>query len=109
MEAIKTSAGGVGFAHAQDPFVVVGAEGENDRLLTEVHNLLVFESLRRAGPLVQDLQEQGIAARMTTMTLCGFYYLAQGLETALWVLRHDGTLTTIDDITFPWLDDETPH
>jgi len=46
---------------------------------------------------------------MVTMPMDGFYYLAAGLDMGLWVLRHDGTVTSIDDIILPQGGDQTVH
>ncbi len=85
----------------QDLFMVVGGEGKDTKMLTEDGNLVVFESLWHAGPLVHDLKTLGIAAQTVTMPLEGLYGLAQGMDLGLWVLRHDGTFTSVDEIIFP--------
>ena len=85
----------------QELFIVVGGEGEEAQILTEGDNLVVFESLWHAGPLVHDLQAMGITARTVAMTLEGLYCLARGMDLGLWVLRHDGTINSIEEIIFP--------
>ena len=89
---------GLDLEYDQVVFMVVGGTRKNAKMLTEDGNLVVFESLWHAGPLVYDLEALGIAARMVMMPLEGFFCLAQGMDLGLWVLRHDGTLTSIDDI-----------
>jgi hypothetical protein len=88
----------VELTYDQEVFVVIGGEEADNKLLTEDENLVVFESLWHAGPLVQDLHELGIDAQMVSMPLFGLYSMAQGMELGLWVLRHDGTITSIDEI-----------
>ena len=87
--------------HDQKLFVVVGGEGKDTQMLTEDDNLVVFESLWHAGPLVHDLQALGITACMVTMPLDGLYFLAEGMDLGLWVLRHDGSINSVDEIIFP--------
>jgi hypothetical protein len=89
-----------GLKYNQQVFMVVGGEGKQAKMLTEDDNLVVFESLWHAGPLVHDLQALGISARAVPMLLCALYYLAEGLELGLWVLRCDGTITAIEEIVF---------
>lgn len=92
---------GVGQAeltYDQEVFMVIGGKGADNKLLIEDENLVVFESLWHAGPLVQDLHALGIDARMVSMPLYGLYSLTRGMELGLWVLRHDGTVTSVDKI-----------
>jgi len=91
----------IDLAWDQDLFLVVGGKEQKNKMLTEDGNLVVFESLWHAGPLVQDLKELGVAARMVPMRLDALYYLAEGMNLGLWVLRHDGTVTSVDEIIFP--------
>jgi hypothetical protein len=92
---------GVDLEYDQKLFMMVGGEGKDAKLLTTDDNLVVFESLWHAGPLVHDLQALGITACMVTMPLDGLYFLAEGMDLGLWVLRHDGTITPVDAVTFP--------
>lgn len=87
--------------YSQKTFMVVGGQEKNAKMLIEDGNLVVFESLWHAGPLVHDLQGLGIAAQVVPMPLYALYHLAQGMALGLWVLRHDGTVTSIDQIIFP--------
>mgnify|MGYP006288271265 FL=1 len=92
-------------AYDQDLFLVVGGEGEDAQMLTEDDHLVVFESLWHAGPLIHELRDLGVPAHMVMMPLDGFYYLAEGLDMDLWVLRHDGTVASVDGIVFEQKDD----
>jgi hypothetical protein len=69
-------------------------------MVTKDDNLVVFESLLHAGPLAHDLQALGIVSRTVMMPLDGLYFLAEGMDLGLWVLRHDGTITSIDEISY---------
>ena len=91
----------VELTYDQEVFMVIGGEEADNKLLTEDENLVVFESLWHAGPLIQDLHELGIDAHMVSMPLLGLYSIAQGMELGLWVLRYDGTVMSIDGIIFP--------
>ena len=102
MEAVESeSTGRAELKYDQEVFMVVGGQGANAKMLTEDDNLVVFESLWHAGPLIHDLQALGIAARVVPMLLYALYYLAKGLNLGLWVMRHDGTITSIEEIIFP--------
>jgi hypothetical protein len=101
MESEDTGKVQLELEYDQDLFMVIGGEGKDAKMLTEDDNLVVFESLWHAGPLVHDLQTLGITARMVTMPLEGLYCLAEGMDLGLWVLRHDGTVTSVDEIIFP--------
>jgi hypothetical protein len=85
----------------QTLYLVVGGKEQDSKMLKEDGNLVVFESLWHAGPLVQDLKTLGIKTRMVPMRLDALYCLASGMDLGLWVLRHDGTVTSVDDIIFP--------
>jgi hypothetical protein len=85
----------------QTLYMVIGGEKNESRMLTEKGNLVVFESLWHAGPLVHELEALGIPARMISMHLEGLYCLAEGMDLGLWVLRHDGIVTSVDEIVFP--------
>ena len=87
--------------HDQQVFMVLGGNGEHDKMLVEGGNLVVFESLWHAGPLVRDLQALGISARMVPMMLRTLYHLARNRDLGLWVMRHDGTITAIERLVFP--------
>jgi hypothetical protein len=93
--------GPVELKYDQKVFMVVGGGEKNTKMLIEDGNLVVFESLWHVGPLVHDLQALGITARVVPMLLHALYYLAKGLNLGLWVLRHDGTVTPIEEIVFP--------
>jgi hypothetical protein len=84
----------------QKVFMVVGGEGKRAKLLVEDDNLVVFESLWHVGSLVHDLQVLGIIVRVVPMLLYALYYLAEGLNLGLWVMRYDGTITSIEEIVF---------
>jgi len=94
------STGQAEMTYDQEVFMVVGGKGKDSKMLIESDNLVVFESLWHAGPMVQDLHKLGIAARMVSMPLYSFYCLAEGMKLGLWVLRHDGTITSVDKIIF---------
>ncbi len=85
----------------QEVFMVVGGQGEDAKMLKEDDNLVVFESLWHAGPLVHELQTLGIHASIVPMTICAIYTLADSIDLGLWVLRHNGTITSIEEIIFP--------
>jgi hypothetical protein len=85
----------------QKLFIVVGGEGADARMMTDGDNLVAFESILHAGSLVHDLETIGITARTVTMPLEGLYYLSEGMDLGLWVLRHDGTINSIEEIIFP--------
>ena len=85
----------------QQVFMLVGGEGKRAKMLIEKDNLVVFESLWHAGPLAHDLRALGVVAQVFPMMLCGLFWLAKGRNLGLWVLRHDGTITSIDEIQFP--------
>jgi hypothetical protein len=87
--------------HDQTLYLVVGGKEHDSKMLEQDGNLVVFESLWHAGPLVQDLKALGIRVRMVPMRLDALYCLAQGMDLGLWVLRHDGTVTSVDEIIFP--------
>ena len=70
-------------------------------MLTERGSLLAFESLWHAGPLVHDLEALGVSAHTVLMHLEGLFYLAEGMDLGLWILRHDGTILSTDDLVFP--------
>ena len=91
----------IDLAYDQTIYLVVGGEREEARMLTEGGNLVAFESLWHAGPLVHDLEELGMSARTVCMHLEGLFCLAEGMDLGLWILRHDGTIVSIDDIIFP--------
>ena len=82
----------------QKVFIVVGGQGKHARMLTEDGNVVVFESLWHAGPLVQELCELGFDANLVPMRLYSLYYLLQGMRLGLWVVRHNGTVTSVEDI-----------
>jgi hypothetical protein len=86
--------------YSQKTFMVVGGREENTRMLIEDGNLVVFESLWHAGPLVHDLQELGFAAQIVPMPLHALYHLARGMALGLWVLRHDGTIASVEGVVF---------
>jgi hypothetical protein len=94
------SAGLAELKYDQNVFLVIGGDGEHERMLIEDDNLVVFESLWHVGPLVHDLQILGIVARVVPMLLYALYYLAEGLNLGLWVLRYDGTITSVEEIVF---------
>ncbi|MGD9100599.1 MAG: hypothetical protein PVF45_08960 [Anaerolineae bacterium] len=94
-------AGLVELKYDQKVFMVLGGEGKQAKMLIEDDNLVVFESLWHAGPLVHDLQALGIAARVVPMPLYALHYMSRGLDLGLWVIRHDGTITSIKEIVFP--------
>jgi hypothetical protein len=97
----NADAGRVELEYDQEVFIVVGGKDQQRKMLTEDGNLVVFESLWHAGPLTQDLQALGIGCRLVTMPLYALYCLAEGMKLGLWVLRHDGTVTSVDEIRFP--------
>jgi hypothetical protein len=82
----------------QEVFLVIGGEGEHAEMLVENDNLVIFESLWHAGPLVRNLQALGITAQVIPMMLYALYCLARALNLGLWVLRYDGTIASIDEI-----------
>jgi hypothetical protein len=94
-------AGQVELKYDQNVFMVLGGEGEHAKMLVEDDNLVVFESLWHAGPLVHDLQELGIVAQVMPMLLYALHYMARSMNLGLWVIRHDGTITSIKEIVFP--------
>ena len=93
--------GPVELEYDQEVFMVIGRKGERAKMLIEDDHLVVFESLWHAGPLVHDLHTLGIAAQVVPMLLYALYCLARGMNLGLWVLRHDGTVTSIENIIFP--------
>jgi len=99
MESVST--GRVELKYNQEVFMVIGGQAEEAKMLTEDDNLVVFESLWHAGPLVHELRALGISASLVPMLLYALYALADGLNLGLWVMRHDGTITFIEDIVFP--------
>ena len=82
----------------QDVFLVLGGQRQDPAMLTKDGNLIALESLWHAGSLVHDLHSLGGKGRMVTMRLDILYYLAEGMDLGLWVLRHDGTILSVDDI-----------
>jgi hypothetical protein len=93
-------AGPVELEYDQEVFMVVGGDGEHEKILIEDGNLVVFESLWHVGPLVHDLRALGIVARVVPMLLYALYCLAKGLGLGLWVMRYDGTITSVEEIVF---------
>jgi hypothetical protein len=85
----------------QNVFMVLGGEGKHAKMLVEDDNLVVFESLWHAGPLVYDLRALGIAAQVMPMLLYALHYMARSMNLGLWIIRHDGTITSIREIVFP--------
>jgi hypothetical protein len=98
--SVEKSAGPVELEYSQKTFMVVGGGEKNTKMLIEDGNLVVFESLWHAGPLAHDLQRLGIFAQIVPMPLYALHHLAQGMNLGLWVLRHDGTITSIKEIAF---------
>ncbi|HDQ70795.1 MAG TPA: hypothetical protein ENN19_01720 [Chloroflexi bacterium] len=94
------SAGRTELKYDQKVFMVIGGQGERSQMLIEDDNLIVFESLWHAGPLVHDLQTLGFTARAVPMLLYALYSLAQGMDLGLWVMRHDGTIMAVEEIVF---------
>jgi len=94
-------AGNIKLEYDQELFMVVGGKNQQDKMLTESGNLIVFESLWHAGPLAQELRALETGCRLVKMQLHALYCLAEGMELGLWVLRHDGTVASIDEIRFP--------
>jgi hypothetical protein len=86
--------------YSQKTFMVVGGREKNSKMLIEDGNLVVFESLWHAGPLVHDLQALGFAAQIVPMPLYALYQLAQGMALGLWILRHDGTIVSVEKVVF---------
>ncbi len=82
----------------QDVFLVLGEQRQDPAMLITDGNLIAFESLWHAGSLIHDLHSLGGIGRMVTMRLDILYYLAEGMDLGLWVLRHDGTILSVDDI-----------
>jgi hypothetical protein len=97
----SASIGRVELKYDQQVFMVLGGNGEQEKMLIENGNLVVFESLWHVGPLVHDLQVLGIFTRVAPMQLYTLYLMAEGLDLGLWVLRHDGTVTSIEEIILP--------
>jgi len=97
---VGQSDGLVELEYSQKTFMVIGGEEKNTKMLIEDDNLVVFESLWHAGSLVHDLHELGIAAQVVPMPLYALHHLARGMNLGLWVLRHDGTVTSIEEIIF---------
>lgn len=91
----------VALKYDQQMFLVVGGEGKRAKMLIENDHLVVFESLWHAGPLAHDLRALGIVSQVVPMMLCALFWLAKGRNLGLWVLRHDSTITSIDEIVFP--------
>lgn len=100
MEYDSEDRGQLELTYHQELFVVVGGKHQDARMLTEDDNLVVFESLWHAGSLVHDLEALGRTARMVAMPLDVLYHLAAGMDLGLWVLRHDGTIRSVDDIVY---------
>jgi hypothetical protein len=88
-------------SYNQEVFLVIEGEGENAQMLTEDGNLVVFESLWHAGPLVHELQGLGMMASIVPMVIWTLYTLTDSLDLGLWVVRHDGAVTSIEEIVFP--------
>ena len=88
-------------AYDQEVYLVIRGEREDVRMLTKGGHLMAFESLWHAGPVVHDLMALGMSARMVGMHLLGLFCLAEGMDLGLWVIRHDGTVISIDDILLP--------
>ena len=73
-------------------------ESTDGRLLFEDDHLVVLESLWHAGPWAHDLQALRITARAVKMPLYEWTCLTEGIGLSLCVLRHNGTVPSIDEI-----------
>ncbi len=82
----------------QELFLVVAGKGQSAKITRDDEHLIVFESLWHAGSLMHELQALGRTARTVTMPLEAAYYLAQGMDLRLWLLRHDGTVMSVGGI-----------
>ena len=85
----------------QEMFLVMGGKQQDPKMFTKDGYLIAFESLWHAGSLIHDLHALGCASHMVTMPLYILYYLAEGMDLGLWVLRHDGAIRSIEDIVYP--------
>jgi hypothetical protein len=45
--------------------------------------------------------KMGIVTHVVQMLLYALYLLAEGLDLGLWVLGHDGTIASIEEVFFP--------
>lgn len=80
--------------------MVVRGTGHEARLMADQDTLLAFESLWHAGSLAHELRSSGTAARTVSLPLDGLHHLARGMDRDLWILRHDGTIVSVDDIAY---------
>ena len=90
----------VSFEADQKAYMVVVGSGEKAQLLIHKNHLLVFESLFHAGPLAQVLGERGVDVHVIPMDLSILCCLADGQQLGLWMTRYDGTLVSIEEITW---------
>ncbi|MFW6115541.1 MAG: hypothetical protein ACOC7Y_00605 [Chloroflexota bacterium] len=84
----------------QELLMVVRGQGREARLMANQNTLVAFESLWHAGSLVHELRASGAAARTVSMPVDGLHSLARGMDRDLWILRHDGSIVSVDDVVY---------
>ncbi len=86
------------FSYSQTAYMVVVGEGEHSQLPVKDGRLFAFESLFHAAPLADELVKKGVYAQVVPMAIGVLYCLANGQDTELLLMRHDGSFVAIDSL-----------